>query len=507
MSAREHLYPSLGDVVARRGTGGTIPLYREILADMETPVSAYLKMGGGDGSFLLESVEGGEQLGRYSFVGFSPAMRIELAPGLATVRRPDRLEEIPYDDPLRLIDSLVGQRGTVKVPGLPRFTGGAVGYLSYEVVRSFERLPVTERDTLGVPLGQLLVVDTLLVFDHLRRTIMVVSHVPLEGDVAAEYAAAEGRIEAAIERLSQPLHVGVAVPAPRREASSTVEWTSNQTREEFERRVLRAKEYIAAGDIIQVVPSQRLSARTDADPFNVYRALRVINPSPYMYVLDFGDMQLVGASPELLVLVEDGVVTTHPIAGTRPRGSNPEEDARLADELARDEKERAEHVMLVDLGRNDVGRVASAGSVEVPYLMQVERYSHVMHLVSHVTGTLRPGLRGVDALRSCFPAGTVSGAPKIRAMQIITELEGDARGPYAGATGFFGFDGDLEVCITLRTILMRGGMAHVQAGSGIVADSDPAAEYQESMNKAAALMRAIEAGERLGQGVLAAGRR
>lgn len=501
-----HARPDLSTVANLARGRGSVPLYREILADMETPVSAYLKMGGGEGTFLLESVEGGEQIGRYSFVGFAPSMWIKLEEGHATLRADGAVRRIAYEDPLRLLDDLVGTRGCEKVAGLPRFVGGAVGYLAYEVVRSFERLPRPERDTLALPLGQFLVVDTLLVFDHLRRTIVVVSHVPLDGDVPTAYERAVRRIDDVIQRLRRPVEAPLATQS-NVAGIGAERWASNQTQEQFESRVRRAKEYIAAGDIIQVVLSQRLSAATSADPFNIYRALRVINPSPYMYFLDFGETQLVGASPELLTLVEDGVVATHPIAGTRPRGSTPDEDLRYAEELQRDEKERAEHVMLVDLSRNDIGRVAVPGTVRVPYLMQVERYSHVMHLVSRVIGQLRPDKRPVDALRSCFPHGTGSGAPKIRAMEIIAELEGEARGPYAGATGFFGFDGDLEVAITLRTIVLHRGVAYVQAGAGIVADSIPAAEYQETLNKAAALMRAVEAGERIGEGVLPAGRR
>ncbi|SRR5579884_1049819 len=505
MSPRPDLRPSLEEVQRLAGQGGTVPVYREILADLETPASAYLKVGGGSGTFLLESVEGGEQVGRYSFVGFDPSLRIELGEGVATLRGGHGVEQVAFTDPTRLLDELVGQRGCVKPRTLPRFVGGAVGYLSYEMVRYFERLPAPATDPLGLPLGQLLVVDTLIVFDHLRRTILVVTHVPLAGDLRHEYAAAQERIERVIARLRRPLEARVASPGSGNGGSAG--WLSNQSQAQFEAMVRRAKEYIAAGDVIQVVLSQRLSRRTEADPFDVYRALRVINPSPYMFFLDFGDTQLVGASPELLTLVENGVIASHPIAGTRPRGATPEEDQRLAEELCQDEKERAEHVMLVDLSRNDVGRVSVPGSVRVTSLMHIERYSHVMHLVSRVNGTLRPDVRPLQALRACFPHGTVSGAPKIRAMEIIAELEGEARGPYAGCAGFVGFDGELEMAITLRTIVMHRGTAYVQVGAGIVADSDPTLEYQETLNKGAALIRAVEAGERLHEGLLPAGRR
>jgi anthranilate synthase component 1 len=347
-----------------------------------------------------------------------------------------------------------------------------------------------------MPLAHLQFSETLLVFDHLRRTIKVLTHLPLEAGLETEYRAAEARIEALIAKLEGPLPARAehrfsleSEVAPRREP-----W-SNLTRSEFEAKVRRAKEYIAAGDIIQTVLSQRLELKTDADPFAIYRALRVINPSPYMYFLDFGGYQLVGASPELLVLAEKGQVTTHPIAGTSPRSTDEQEDDRLAAALLTDEKERAEHVMLVDLARNDVGRVCEPGTVSVPKLMEIERYSHVMHIVSSVTGRLTPNHRPIESLRATFPAGTVSGAPKIRAMEIIAELEPDQRGPYAGAIGFFGFDGDLETAITIRTILVKDGVASVQAGAGIVADSDPAREFEECRHKAAALLRAVEAAE------------
>jgi anthranilate synthase component 1 len=491
------LRPTLDELRLLGGRPARVPVYREILADMETPVSAYLKVAD-QPSFLLESVAGGEHLARYSIIGPRPTATLELDRQQARLRWDGGVGQLDFDDPLTLIDNLVAGEDFVPTDGLPRFAGGAVGFLSYEIARFFERLPSPTRDPLAMPLAHLMIVDTLLVFDHLRRTIKVISHVRLDGDLETEYRAAEQRIEALIERLADPLparaerRFSLDNPGgPRREPRANV------TRAEFEQMVRRAKDYIAAGDIIQAVLSLRLELDTAADPFAIYRALRFINPSPYMYFLDFGSYEIVGSSPELLVLVERGQVTNHPIAGTRPRSTDELEDDRLADELRSDEKERAEHVMLVDLARNDVGRVSQPGTVTVPKLMEIERYSHVMHLVSNVSGTLRPGLRPIDALRACFPAGTVSGAPKIRAMEIIAELEPDQRGPYAGAIGFFGFDGDLETAITIRTIVMKDGKAVVQAGAGIVADSIPAREFEECHHKAAAMFRAVDAAERM----------
>jgi len=413
---------------ARRlaGPNRLLPLYREILADAETPVSAYLKVARGAPSFLLESVEGGERLARYSFVGTEPRQWLELGEGVARYGGDGALQEAPCADPLAAIDAWVGRYEPVPVPGLPRFQGGAVGYLAYELARCFERLPAPAADPLGLPLGLLALYDTLLVFDHLQRTIKLVTHVALDGDVDAEYDRGLARIEALVERLRAPLSAGVLTMAD--EPAVAAPLVSSVSREAFEAAVVAAKEHIAAGDAIQVVLAQRFTRPTAATPFAVYRALRAVNPSPYMYFLDWGGFQLVGASPELLVLVESGRVMTHPIAGTRPRGATADADDALADELLADEKERAEHLMLVDLGRNDLGRVSTAGSVRVPQFMEIERYSHVMHLVSQVTGELRPELRPVDALRACFPAGTVSGAPKIRAMEIIAELEPERRG-------------------------------------------------------------------------------
>jgi len=493
------LQPSLHEVLRRANEGTTIPVFLELLADMDTPVSAYTKLEAGPGAFLLESVEGGEQLGRYSFLGLHPDFTLTLHDGEARIHADAATIAIPSPDPLETVQSLLCRERPIPVAGLPRFHGGAVGYLAYDLAHSFERIPPPRGRSLDIPLGILSWYRTVVAFDHLRRTIKVITHVPTTGDILGAYRDAERELEILADRLSRPLDPGDGRGATQIHASAaSMRFQSNQTREQFEEAVRRAKEYILAGDVLQVVLSQRLTTPTGSTGLAIYRALRAINPSPYMYLLDFGDLQVVGASPEMLVRVEDGTVSVHPIAGTRPRGRTPDEDARLAEELARDEKERAEHFMLVDLGRNDIGRVSEPGTVRVSRLLDVERYSHVMHLVSHVEGRLRRDLRAVDALRACFPAGTVSGAPKIRAMEIISELEPDARGIYAGAVGYIGFDGNLDTAIAIRTVVLHQGMAHIQAGAGVVADSVPEIEYQETMNKAAALLRAVASAEAIG---------
>ncbi len=471
-------YPSLDEVRRLKKYGNLVPVYCEIMADLETPVSAYLKVARGNYSFLLESVEGGERLGRYSFIGTEPSLILRTG-GENSV------------DPLILVQKEFNRFQPVPVADLPRFHGGMVGYLGYEVARYFERLPSPDHDPLSLPESMLMMVDTLLVFDHLTHKIKVVSHVHLDGDIDTAYLQATQRIDSLVDRLGQPV-----TPEPSLTVSSPgPSVSSNLSQPEFESKVSRAKDYICAGDIIQVVLSQRLARPTNASPFAIYRALRSINPSPYMYYLQLGDFHIVGASPELLVRVEDGVVSNHPIAGTRSRGSDVTQDIALEKELRGDEKECAEHIMLVDLGRNDIGRISEPGTVEVTQLMDVERYSHVMHLVSHVQGKLRAGLSQFNALRACFPAGTVSGAPKIRAMELIAELEPDKRGPYAGAVGYLDFSGNLDTAITIRTIVISNGVAYIQAGGGIVADSIPEREYQESLNKAQALLTAIEKAE------------
>lgn len=464
--------------LAASGLGNLTAVYREVRADFETPVSAYLKVANGKFSFLLESVEGGERMGRYSFIGTEPY----------------RVSELRHEDgdPLDVVESELGQFRSVPIPGLPRFHGGAVGYLGYEAVGHFEHIPQSSVDTLGVPESWLMFTDTLLVFDHVLHTIKVVSHARLDGDIDLAYDEAISKIEELVERLAAPL---TNLPYSPLEGPTGRPVESNWSHEDYLRAIERTKQYIVEGDIIQAVIAQRFARETGIHPAELYRSLRVVNPSPYMYLLQFDEMALIGASPELLVKVEDGRVDVHPIAGTRPRTGSPAEDERLAEELRHDPKELAEHVMLLDLGRNDVGRVSKTGSVEVTQSFDLELYSHVMHLVSHVQGDLREDMNAYDALRSAFPAGTVSGAPKIRAMEIIAELEPDRRGPYAGAVGFFDLSGNVETCITIRTVLLRDKVAYVQAGGGIVFDSDPQREFEETQHKARALMAAIDDAE------------
>ena len=473
-------HPTQEELKKLAGQGNIAPVYREINADLETPVSAYLKVARPPYSFLLESVEGGERIARYSFIGTEPDDVIKTGPG----------QKHGAVDPLLPIQEALAQLRAVSTADRPRFNGGAVGYLAYEAVSYFERLPAPESAPLGLPESVFMLITTFLVFDHLRHKIRVVSHARLDSDVGRAYAEAVARIDEIIGRLQSPLK------APRsRPPVGGGEVQSNMSREEYRAAVNAIIDYIYAGDCIQVVLSQRFSRKTDAEPLNIYRALRRINPSPYMFYLELDGFQIVGASPEMLVRSENGHLDYHPIAGTRPRGATPEQDEALGEELRGNEKERAEHIMLLDLGRNDVGRVSRPGTVKVTQMMDVERYSHVMHLVSHVTGELRPELTCYDALRSCFPAGTVSGAPKVRAMEIIAELEPHKRGPYAGATGYFDLMGNMDTAIALRTMVVKDGVAYVQAGGGIVADSDADAEYQETVDKASALLRAIEEAE------------
>jgi anthranilate synthase component I len=491
-----------------------LPLCRDILVDLETPVSAYCKTARGPYSFLLESVTGGERVGRYSFIGIDPYMVIiqrgETATLLKMQHRGDSgaapqttREEIGCSDPLQMLEAELSQYRLVPPPGssqdeLPQFYGGAVGYLSYEAASRFEDLPVPPHSELGLPLAVFCFTATVLVFDHVKHRVRIVTHMHLDApDLAAEYQRSTAIIAGVQERLCRPMHLP-AEPRPLQDPAA-LRVSSNRTQDEFEDMVRRSIDYIRAGDVFQVVPSQRLSRHVNAAPFTIYRALRAINPSPYMFYLDMLDFHIVGASPELLVRYEDNEVTIRPIAGTRPRGADRRGDELLAEELKSDVKERAEHVMLVDLARNDVGRVSRPGSVHVGEFMEVERYSHVMHLVSNVTGQLRADFTPYDALRAGFPAGTVSGAPKIRAMEIISELEGEQRGVYAGAVGYFSYSGNQETAIALRTMVIKDGRAYIQAGCGVVADSDPGAEYIESLNKARALLRALDEAESIAE--------
>jgi len=488
------------------GKANLIPVYREFAADLETPVSVYIKLMDEFGpSFLLESVEGGEQVGRYSFVGVNPRSMFSLKGQTVSHQQADgRTETFALaagQDILHVIKEEMDQYVPAELLGLPRFNGGAVGYLGYDVVRFFERLPQTAVEVLDIPDAIFLLADTLLVFDHARHRLMILANARVNGDVEAAYVDAIQMIERVSERLLRPLP---SIPNKRygsQRGGNGRGLVSNMEQAQYEAMVRQAKEYIAAGDIFQVVLSQRFSRQTNSHPLAIYRALRMLNPSPYMFYFDFGqiDLQVIGASPEIHVRLEDGVATVRPIAGTRHRGQTPEEDKSLEEDLLADPKERAEHVMLVDLGRNDIGRVSEYGSVKVSDLMTIERYSHVMHIVSHVTGQIKPGMDAFDLMRATFPAGTVSGAPKVRAMEIIEELEGERRGLYAGAVGYVSYDGSMDTCIAIRTMVMQGDMLYVQAGAGIVADSDPTSEYQECFNKANALLVAVDKTE---QGIL-----
>jgi anthranilate synthase component 1 len=483
------VYPDFEMFTDLARQGNLIPVYREILGDLETPVSAYKKLRGEGCSFLLESVEGGEKWGRFSFLGLNPSLMFQVKGGQTTIQRQGRNEVLDTTaDPFEHLRQLLAGFHPVAMEGLPRFWGGLVGYLGYDMVRYIERLPNLTPAT-DMPEARLMLADNLLIFDNLRQTIKILAivHLDPEAPLRDQYDRALAAIEVLIKRLHQPVPLGAlqlpALPPPL---------ASNLSRERFEDMVRTAKEYIAAGDVIQVVLSQCFSTPLRHDPFDLYRALRSINPSPYMFYLDQGDIKVVGASPEILVRLEDGQVSYRPIAGTRPRGATTAEDQALEAELLADPKERAEHLMLVDLGRNDVGRVAKIGSVRVPELFSIERYSHVMHIVSQVEGELAPEHDGLDLLKSTFPAGTVAGAPKVRAMEIIEELEPTRRGPYAGAVGYLSFGGNLDFCITIRSFTIYQDKVYLQVGAGIVADSDPATEFQETVNKGMALMRALD---------------
>ncbi|MGI9048759.1 MAG: anthranilate synthase component I [Rubrobacteraceae bacterium] len=495
-TARTDLTPTLGEARRLAGSFDMVPVYAEFIGDLETPISAVLKVSDEENVFLLESAEGGEKFGRYSFLGFDPKRTLSYRNGIYTVVDADGVREVPAKDPFRGLAEIVGKRSVAPLPNLPAFVGGAVGYFSYDAVRYLERLPDTSPDELGVPEAYFAITDTLVVFDHLRHKVLVIALVDAGElrDVEGEgFAAAYRRAADDVRRVSERLAAPIRNRALSDGGPAGADISSNFTEGGYAEAVERAIEYIRAGDAFQIVPSQRFRAEVgDLDPLLLYLGLRTVNPSPYMTYLKLGDPSLVGASPEPLVQVEGSRVMTRPVAGTRRRGASGEEDLALAAELLADEKERAEHVMLVDLGRNDLGRVSEIGSVELASFMEVERYSHVMHIVSTVEGNLREDLTALDALAAAFPAGTVSGAPKVRAMEIIDELEPTRRGPYAGAMGYYGVDGRLDTCITLRTALLKDGVAYFQAGGGVVADSVPELEYEESRNKARAIVQALE---------------
>jgi len=475
------VFPTREEFLRLSRQGNVIPVRADLLADLETPVSAYAKLRGPGPAFLLESVEGGENVSRYSFIGCNPRRIFQARPG--------------DTDPLAALQAELANYRPVGVPGLPPFTGGAVGYLGYEFIHSVEKtVPLAGRDELGVPMMWFMLCDSVLAFDRAHQTMRLIVNAHTGADAGAAYDAACAELHRMQAALAQPSPLAssalgdtgaVQVPA------------GNFTKAAFEKMVEDSKEFIRAGDIFQIVLSQRFSRDFKKSPIDLYRALRTVNPSPYMFLLETGDFALVGASPEVHVRLTGRKVEIRPIAGTRPRGKTTAEDAALEKDLLADEKERAEHLMLVDLARNDIGRVCSFGSIKVPEFMTIERYSHVMHIVSQVEGQLAPERSAFDLMRATFPAGTVSGAPKVRAMQLISQMEATQRGSYAGALGYFSYDGNLDSCITLRTALIKDGKVHIQAGAGIVADSVPSAEYQETINKASALFKAIILADKL----------
>jgi anthranilate synthase component 1 len=491
--------PHFENFVHRSDQAACVPVYRELTGDSLTPVSAFRRIEKAGPSFLFESVVGGEKVGRYSFLGTEPFLEFEARGSEVTIRSPgdpSADQRIHSEDPIAELQQLVSRYQAFPMPGLPRFTGGAVGYAAYDAVRYTEHLPHVPPDDRNLPDLRFAFYDRMVIFDHIRKTIMVVvqAHLGPGIDSKGAYDRACNAIDEMVERLSQP---GPELPLRDIDASGPLQLQprSNLTREQYEAIVRHCQEYIKAGDIFQVVPSQRFEVETKASPFDIYRVLRVVNPSPFLFYLDFGSFNLIGSSPEILVRVEDGMVTIRPLAGTRRRGQDEAEDRALAEELLADPKERAEHIMLVDLGRNDVGRVANYQTVQLTDVMKVERYSHVMHITSNVTGKLKEGCNAFDALRAGLPAGTVSGAPKVRAMQIIDEVEPNKRGPYAGAVGYIDFTGNMDTCIALRTLVVQGSKAYIQAGGGVVYDSVPSDEYEETVNKARGLLKAIEIAE------------
>ncbi len=482
--------PDLTEFKELAAQGNIVPIRKELAVDMDTPVSLYHKLGEGEYSFLLESLEGGEKWGRYSIIGTSPFLVFGSRGREVFLDTGGGRKVREVTDPIEALRELMAGFKPAPVPGLPRFYGGAVGFLGYDMVRFMERLPENLEDTAGFHDSLLMFPGLVLVYDNIKQSLTIVSCLRVDSGPGLEDLYAQG--VRAIEEVERRIKKGKDYPGPLQDPGAKATLLPEVSQERFESMVMQAKEYIRAGDIIQVVLSQRFSGTTSVPPFNLYRALRRINPSPYLYYLRLGDEVLIGSSPEILVRLTGKVIEVRPIAGTRPRGRTSEEDRHLEQDLLADPKERAEHLMLVDLGRNDVGRVARMGSVEVKDLMTIERYSHVMHIVSGVEGEIQEGKDMFDVIRSCFPAGTVSGAPKIRAMEIIEELEHARRGPYAGAVGYLGFSGNMDLAITIRTLCQKGNRLYLQAGAGIVADSDPAREWEETLNKGRALMRAVD---------------
>jgi anthranilate synthase component I len=490
-----NIHPTREVFASLAAGGNVIPVYTDLMADFETPVSAYAKLKDAGPSYLLESVEGGENLSRYSFIGCRPRKIFVCGPETTEVRVPGApTTTIPTPrDPLQLIEEEMRGFKPVALPGLPRFTGGAVGFIAYEYVTRIEpTVPLVAKDDLGVPLLYFMLSDSLLIFDRAKQTLRLCVNAHVNGDADSAYAAAVAELEKLYGMLRHPSELA---PAPLIDSPKITVPAGNFTQPRFEQVVEDGKEFIRSGDIIQFVPSQRFTRPFTKSPLALYRALRTVNPSPYMFILEATDFAIVGASPEVHVRLTDGLVEIRPIAGTRKRGATPAEDVALEKELLADEKERAEHLMLVDLARNDIGRVCRYGSVKVPEMMVVERYSHVMHIVSQVEGMIAPDKNAYDLMRATFPAGTVSGAPKIRAMQIISQYEPSQRGIYAGALGYVGYDGNMDTCIMLRTALLKDGNIHIQSGAGVVADSVAASEYQETVSKASALLKAVAMAE------------
>lgn len=490
-----HIHPTKEVFASLAKDGNVIPVYTDLMADFETPVSAYAKLKDAGPSYLLESVEGGETLSRYSFIGCRPRKIFVCGAATTEIRVPGRPSEIVPTpaDPLTLIENEMRDHRPVALPGLPRFIGGAVGFIAYEYVTRIEpSVPAAPKDELRLPLLYFMLSDSLLIFDRAKQTLRLCVNAHVRGDPMKAYDDAVAELLELYALLRQPRELA---PAPLVDPQKIIVPPGNFTQSRFEKVVEDGKEYIRSGDIIQFVPSQRFSRPFSKSPLDLYRALRTVNPSPYMFILEAGDFSIVGASPEVHVRLTDGLVEIRPIAGTRKRGASHAEDLALEKELLADEKERAEHLMLVDLARNDIGRVCRFGSVKVPEMMVVERYSHVMHIVSQVEGQISPEKTAYDLMRATFPAGTVSGAPKIRAMQIIAQYEPSTRGFYAGALGYVGYDGNMDTCIMLRTVLLKGGQIYIQAGAGVVADSVPASEYQETVSKASALFKAVEMAE------------
>ncbi len=510
--------PGFDEFAELAATHTVVPVYRQLLGDSLTPVSAFRAIGANEEwAFLFESVVGGERIGRYSFVGAGPFERFEAYEKNICITRNGSETRTTADDPLKALEDYVAQFRAPHLPGLPRFVGGAVGYASYDSVRYVEHLPNAPKDDRHIPDLSFACYDRMIVFDQINKTVNVVAHARIsefgirnselksaelkKAELRKAYDEACRRVDELVETLQRPVtslplvDINVQTSKTAQSAAIPSRFQSNFTQAGYEAAVRKTIEYINAGDAFQVVPSQRFQTDTTADPFDIYRALRVVNPSPFMFFLKAGTVTLVGASPEIMCRVENGEMTVRPLAGTRRRGATPEEDKALAVELVNDPKERAEHIMLVDLARNDIGKVAEIGSVQIGDLLVVERYSHVMHLSSTVTGTLRNGLTAFNAMKSSLPAGTLSGAPKVRAMEIIDEIEPHRRGPYGGAVGYFDFSGNMDTCIALRTMVIQGKTAYVQAGAGVVADSDPTSEYQETVSKAMGLMRALEIAE------------